>query len=132
MRFKAIEKKNIAGLLDLLSLLSVLQYCVYRFLQSTMFNFYYSQRYKLFTMGLMLVFGGVRYLYIIVRKLREKEKKEKTKFILKCGFAWLLALPFFYVGWVHDYKMLALLPICCMCLYDMEQSKILKFFFFFL
>ena len=130
MRFKAIEKKNIAGLLDLLSLLSVLQYCVYRFLQSTMFNFYYSQRYKLFTMGLMLVFGGVRYLYIIVRKLREKEKKEKTKFILKCGFAWLLALPFFYVGWVHDYKMLALLPICCMCLYDMEQSKILKFFVF--
>ena len=43
--------------------------------------------------------------------------------------AWILALPFFYVGWKQDYKFLIFLPICCMCLYDMQAEKVLKAFF---
>lgn len=121
----------LARVLDTLSLFSVLQYCVYRFLQSTMFNFYYSQRYKLITMGLLIIFGGIRYVYIVINKLKGyKEKKEKKKYVLRCGAAWILALPFFYVGWLHDYKNLILLPICCMCLYDMEAEKVCRRFSF--
>ncbi len=114
-------------MLDALSLGAVLQYCLYRFLQSTMFNFYYSNTYKLVTMGLLLVFGGVRYLYVVVMKWRGKNKKER-KSLFYCVGAWFLALPFFYVGWLHDYKNLIFLPICCMCLYDMKAGKILKSF----
>lgn len=121
-------KKRQRWILDLLSLGAVLQYCAYRFLQSTMFTFYYSNTYKLITIGLLLVFGGIRYLYVVAGKLREKNTEEKRKFILYCIGVWLLALPFFYVGWKHDYKVLIFLPICCMCLYDMEAEKILKAF----
>ena len=125
---KLKTRETLEWCLDTLSLLSVLQYCVYRFLQSTMFNFYYSQSYKLITMGLLLVFGGIRYLYVIAKKWNEKDREERRKFVLFCGLAWLLALPFFYVGWLHDYKNLIFLPICCMCLYDMEAERIFKWF----
>lgn len=126
---KLKTRASLEWCLDTLSLFSVLQYCAYRFLQSTMFNFYYSQRYKLITMGLLLVFGGIRYLYIVINKLKGYgEKNDRIKFILQCGGAWLLALPFFYVGWLHDYKNLIFLPICCLCLYDMEAEKVCKSF----
>ena len=39
--------------LDTYSLWAVLHYCIYRFLQSTMFVIYYSQTYKMITMGLL-------------------------------------------------------------------------------
>lgn len=126
-----LKKRNrLEWSLDAFSLGAVLQYCVYRFLKSTMFNFYYSLQYKLFTMGILLLFGGIRYLYVLCKKWKEKDQKERKRFVWNCGFAWLLALPFFYVGWKHDYKWLVLLPICCMCLYDMEADKILKAFVF--
>lgn len=121
-------RKRLEWILDTLSLCAVLQYCVYRFLQSTMFNFYYSQTYKILTMGLLLVFGGVRYLRLVYLKLKERDNKGKREFILKAGFAWLLALPFFYVGFLHDYKVLIFLPVCCMCLYDMDAGKVCRWF----
>ena len=123
---KLKTRKTLEWCLDTFSLLSVLQYCVYRFLQSTMFNFYYPQTYKLVTMGLLLAFGGMRYLYVIMKKWKGKDEKGRRKFLLNCGLAWLLALPFFYVGWLHDYKNLIFLPVCCMCLYDMEAEKVFK------
>ena len=126
---KLETRETLERCLDTFSLFSVLQYCVYRFLQSTMFNLYYSQRYKLITMGLLLVFGGIRYLYIFISRLKGyEEKQDKIKYILRCGGAWLLALPFFYVGWLHDNKNLIFLPICCMCLYDMDAGKICRAF----
>ena len=123
------REESIKRILDWLSLGSVLQYATYRFLQSTMFVIYYSQVYKLITMGLLILFGGARYLYIIIGKRKGYEdKREKNGFIIRCCGTWLLALPFFYVGWKHDYKVLIFLPICCMCLYDMEAEKVLKWF----
>ncbi len=113
--------------MDALALGSVLQYCIYRFLQSTMFQFYYSKRYKLFTMALLLFFGGIRYLYKLVQKWNERE--DKKGFVIRVIGAWILALPFFYVGWKHDYKFLIFLPICCMCLYDMDSGKVCRWFF---
>ena len=123
-------KHRLEWVLDALSLGAVLQYAAYRFLQSTMFNFYYSQMYKMVTMGLLLVFGGIRYLYVVVGKWKGKNNEEKKKFALYCIGAWILALPFFYVGWLHDYKFLIFLPICCMCLYDMDAGKVCRWFAF--
>ena len=131
--FSAFMKKRSSKIewwLDALSLVAVLQYAGYRFLQSTMFTFYYSYIYKVVTLGLMLLFGGVRYLYKIASRLKTcADKKETMSFLLHCAGAWILALPFLYVGWVHDYKFLMLLPICCMCLYDMEAGKVFRSFF---
>ncbi len=122
-------KKHFKWVLDTLSLGAVLQYCAYRFLQSTMFNFYYSNTYKLLTMGLLIVFGGVRYLYVVISKLKGyEEKKGRIQYLLRCGGAWLLALPFCYVGWLQDYKVLIFIPVCCMCLYDMEAERVCKWF----
>ena len=124
----ALEKRNkLAWILDALSLAAVLQYAAFRFLQSTMFVFYYSNIYKMITMGLLIVFGGIRYLYVAWGKLKQSE--DKKKYILSSMGAWLLALPFFYVGWKQDYKFLIFLPICCMCLYNMQAEKVLKAFF---
>lgn len=117
--------------LDALSLGAVLQYVAYRFLRSTMFVLYYSQIYKMATMGLLLVFGGARYLYKIADKLKScSDRKARIFWLLGCVGAWLLALPYFYVGWKHDYKFLIILPICCMCLYDMNAGKVFKWFAF--
>ena len=92
----ALEKRNkLAWILDALSLAAVLQYAAFRFLQSTMFVFYYSNIYKMITMGLLIVFGGIRYLYVAWGKLKQSE--DKKKYILSSMGAWLLALPFFYV-----------------------------------
>ena len=126
--YREKTRKTFEWCLDTFSLLSVLQYCTYRFMQSTMFVIYYSQIYKLITMGLLLAFGGARYLYVLIQKWKEKDREERKRFILNCGFAWILALPFFYVGWLHDYKVLIFMPICCMCLYDMKAEKVLRSF----
>ena len=58
------------------------------------------------------------------------ERKERAKkYVMHVVSAWILALPFFYVGWRNDYKVLIFMPVCCMCLYNMESKKILKSFF---
>ena len=123
------QLKRLEWGLDALSLMAVLQYCIYRFLQSTMFNFYYSQTYKMITLLLLLAFGGMRYLYVVITKLKRcKEKRERVQFFLRCGGAWILAVPFLYVGWLHDYKFLIFIPICAMCLYDMMPEKVCRAF----
>ena len=122
------KRKRLEWILDALSLGAVLQYAAYRFLQSTMFVFYYSNTYKKITMLLLIVFGGVRWLYLATKKWKERDEQGRKRFLLYCLGAVILALPFFYVGWKHDYKFLIFLPICCMCLYDMRAEKILKAF----
>ena len=127
------EKKafSMNAVLDTFSLAAVLQYIAYRFLQSTMFVIYFSNLYKIMTLAVLLVFGGARYTRLIIEKFKAKKTiEEKRKFIAYCAFAWCLALPFIYVGWKHDYKFLIFLPVCCMCLYDMEAEKILRAFAF--
>ena len=125
------RSKRVQKILNALSLGAVLQYSIFRFLQSTMFPFYYSNMYKIATMCLLLVFGGIRYLFVIVHKLKDlPEKKEKTQYLIRCLFAWCLAFPFFYTGWKYNYKPLIFLPFCCMCLYDIEAGKVFKAFAF--
>ena len=116
--------------LDALSLASVLFYVIYRFLQSTMFQFYYSNRYKMLTIILPIVFGGIRFLYLVLKKCWATESyKKQSFFILRCILSFCLAIPFLLVGWMHDYKMMIYLPICCMCLYDMVPEKVCRVFF---
>ena len=118
--------------LDALSLASVLFYVIYRFLQSTMFQFYYSNRYKMLTFILPIVFGGIRFLYLVLKKCWATESyKKQSFFILRCFLSFCLAIPFVLVGWMHDYKMLIYLPICCMCLYDMVPDEFLASLFSF-
>ena len=66
---KRKEHRRLEQVLDGLSLASVLFYTIYRFLQSTMFQFYYSNRYKLLTIILPVVFGGIRFLYLVFKEI---------------------------------------------------------------
>lgn len=126
---KQKEHHRLEMVLDALSLASVLFYAIYRFLQSTMFQLYYSNRYKMLTIILPIVFGSIRFLYLVLKKFWAAEShKEQSFFILRCIFAFCLAIPFLLVGWMHDYKMLIYLPICCMCLYDMVPEKVCRWF----
>ena len=126
---KRKEHRRLEQVLDGLSLASVLFYSIYRFLQSTMFQFYYSNRYKLLTIILPVVFGGIRFLYLVLKKYwADESHKEQSFFILRCILAFCLAIPFVLVAWMHDYKMLIYLPICCMCLYDMVPEKVCRAF----
>ena len=127
---KREEHRRLEQVLAGLSLASVLFYSIYRFLQSTMFQFYYSNRYKLLTIILPVVFGGIRFLYLVLKKYwADESHKEQSFFILRCILAFCLAIPFVLVAWMHDYKMLIYLPICCMCLYDMMPEKVCRSFF---
>ena len=124
------DNRRLETVLDALSLAAVLQYAVYRFLQSTMFRLYYSNRYKMLTMLLLIVFGGIRFLYLVLKKCRAVgNRKEQSFFMLRCALAFCIAIPFVLVGWMHDYKALIFLPICCMCLYDMAPEKVCRAFF---
>ena len=126
---KREKHRRLEQVLDGLSLASVLFYTIYRFLQSTMFQFYYSNRYKMLTIILPIVFGGIRFLYLVLRKCWTSESyKKQSFFILRCILSFCLAIPFVLVGWMHDYKMLIYLPICCMCLYDMVPEKVCRVF----
>ncbi len=117
-------------ILDTLSLASVLHYAVFRFLQSTMFRLYFSDRYKTVTILLLVFFGGIRFIYLAQKKCRAADSpKALSFFLLRCVLAFCLAIPFVVVGWIHDYKLLIFLPICCLCLYDMATEKIFRAFF---
>ena len=121
-------KKKLEKAADILALFAVMQYAVFRFLQSTMFIIYYSDTYKIITMMLLIIFGGVRYIYLLAKELKHIRKSERSVYIFKCAAIWCLALPFLYVAWKHNYKVLVFLPVCCMCLYGMEARKVLKAF----
>lgn len=126
---KSITQLDARKTLDTLSLLAVLNYAALRFFQSTMFQFYYSDQYKLITMVFLICFGGVRWLSISVEKWKGYiDKKQKVVYFVKSIGAVILALPFVLVGWIHNYKFLIFIPICCMCLYEMEARKVLKAF----
>jgi len=54
--------------LEWLSLASVLHYAVFRFVQSTMFQLYFSNWYKVLTLLLLAFCGGIRFLYLVLKK----------------------------------------------------------------
>ena len=127
---KQEEHRRLERILDALSLAAVLHYAVFRFLQSTMFQFYYSDRYKTATILLLIFFGGIRFLYLAMKKSwAAGTPKAQSFFFLRCLLALALAVPFVVVGWMHDYKLLIFLPFCCLCLYDMATEKIYRAFF---
>ena len=124
---KDYRKRNLyEKCIDTLSLGAVLHYASYRFLQSTMFSFYYSEMYKTVTMLLLVFFGGIRWLYIIIQKW--DSSSDRKKLLLNILASFCLALPFVYTGLKQNYKFLVFLPVCCMCLYNMSAKKVLKYF----
>ena len=130
LSFSAIIRKHpVSWWLDQLSILAVMQYVVYRFLQSTMFSFVYTNKYKMITFGIVLLFGGMRFLYFAIQILRSKEdiraKKKQLAHLLCIG---CLAIPFVYVGWKHDYKFLIFLPLAAFCLYNIDAKLVLRWF----
>lgn len=135
--FKTIQKWHIMRearihdrfelILDILSLSAVLHYIVYRFLQSTMFVVYYSNTYKVITLIFLIALGGLRYIYLVGKMcLGYETSHERISYIFQQLLLWAISIPFVYVGWLHDYKFLIFLPLCCMCLYKMKQEKVLK------
>lgn len=129
-RFKKNEEHaRLERILDALSLAAVLHYAVFRFLQATMFQLYYSNRYKTLTMLLLIFLGGIRFVYLVLKKCWTADHpRTQTFFLLRCFFAFCLAIPFVLVGWMHDYKALVFLPVCCMCLYAMAPEKVCRAF----
>lgn len=125
------KTKNISQLLDTLALFSVLQYSVYRFLQSTMFPFVYSEKYKVLTFALLVIFGGVRFLFLFICRLTSiKKNNDKIVCCIKYFFWGCISIPFIYVGFKYDYKVIIFIPITAMCLYDMDYHWILKKYVF--
>lgn len=127
---KPEKKKTVAFCLDALALGSVLHYAAFRFLQqSTMFPLIYSDRYKTITLLLLIVFGGIRFAYLFLRKLWNiEDEKKRIGEVIRFLFLACLALPFFYVGMIHDLKVLIYTPFAALCLYDMKVEKVLRWF----
>lgn len=117
-------KCSIQEWLDLLSLVAVLQYVSFRFLQSTMFPFIYSDVYKVLTMASLIMFGSARYAFLLIQSESEKRKRIIRRFLLLI----LIAIPFVYVGWKQDYKILIFMPVVAFCLLDMNPEKVIKGF----
>lgn len=125
------KKRNdkIRKALDVITLLSVLQYAAYRFMQSTMFAFVYSQTYKWGTFGLLLVSGTFRFLYILLHEWKDQAKHRDRKRYLNKGIIIVCVfIPFFYTGWKHDYKVLVFMPFIALCLYNMKTRIVLYSF----
>ena len=121
--------RHIETLLDSLALAAVLHYAVFRFLQNTMFVFNYSEWYKTITLLLMILAGGIRFMYLILKKYwHTPEARDKSFMLLRCIFVFSLAMPFVLVGFLHDYKLLVFLPFAALCLYDMKSETIFRSF----
>ena len=124
-----VAKKRLEWCLDALSLAAVIQYVGYRFLQATMFEFIYSELYKTLTFLSLLVFGGVRFVYLFARKLwADADEKAQIRRFLKFVGVCVLAVPFFIVAYLHDYKFLIFIPICWMCLYDLQAELVFRWY----
>ena len=124
------KKKLLNNCLDALSLGSVIHYAAFRFLQqSTMLPLIYSERYKIVTLLLLAVFGGVRFAYLFLHRLWSiEDKKRQAETVVKACFIACLAIPFFYAGLIYDLKALVYLPFAVLCLYDMGEEKIFRWF----
>lgn len=124
-----VAKRRLENCLDALSLAAVMQYVGYRFLQSTMFPFIYSGLYKAATLMALVIFGGARFAYLFARKLwADADEKAQIRRFLKFVGVCFLALPFFLVAYLHDYKPLMFIPICWMCLYDMPADLVFRWY----
>ena len=125
------SRQRLEMILDALALGAVIHYAVFRFLQNSMFTFYYSDLYKSITLLLLVFLGGIRFLYIILIKFWQTAQPQRQSFLLlRCAFFISLSIPFFLVGWMHDYKMLFFLPFAALCLYDMDAGKVFRVFAF--
>lgn len=125
------RQQRLETIFDAMAIVSVMHYVVFRFLQSTMFGFYYSDRYKTITLLSLILTGGLRYLYLLLKKvLMISEPKKQSLLLLRHMLVFSLAIPFFLVGWMHNYKLLFFLPFTALCLYDMEPEKVFRAFLF--
>ena len=116
-------------ILDGLSLFSVLHYAVFRFLQSTMFPFIYSDIYKTIILLCMIIVGGVRFEYICWNSIKRcNETDTKKRFFILHILIGCLSVPFVFIGLKNDYKILVFMPICVLCLYKMAPEQIFRWF----
>lgn len=121
--------RRLEGALDALSLAAVMQYIGYRFLQTTMLPFLYSERYKTATFLSLLVFGGARFAWRFARRLwAEADEKAQIRRFMGLVGAGVLAVPFFLVAWRHDYKMLIFIPVLWLCLYDLPAERVFRWY----
>ena len=116
--------------LDIISLLAVLNYIGYRFFQSTMFPFVYTNIYKYLSFGAIIFVGMIRYVFLLIRK--HKRRNNILGIVIFLCLAGIISLPFIYIGWKHDYKNIFILPFVALCLYDMDYQTLLKSFVFFI
>ena len=131
-RFERENSKNrtrVETILDALAIAAVMHYAVFRFLQSTMFYFFYTDRYKTVTLLLLILIGGIRFLYLLLKKVwRISEPKDQSFLLLRHALAFCLAIPFFLSGWLHNFKTLFFLPFAALCFYDMKPEKVFRVF----
>lgn len=126
-----VESTKATYCLDTLALFAVMQYVSYRFLQSTMFPFVYSERYKFLTFALVVLIGVLRFFVLFIIKFCSLYGAgRKSWYVLKCGISACLALPFIFVGHKYDYKVMIFLPMAALCLYDMDYHRVLRWFTF--
>ncbi len=122
-KIKKIVKKTI----DTLSLLAVLNYIVYRFLQSTMFPLVYTNTYKLFTTIWMIIAGLLHFCFIFIEQYRAaSEREDKAKLFFYVSVCVCISIPFLYVAKKYNYKFLVFLPLVSLCLYKMNPEKVLR------
>lgn len=123
------EQKRVETILDALAIAAVMHYAVFRFLQSTLFVFHYTDRYKTITLLLLILTGGIRFLYLMLKKLWQIPDPGKQSFLLlRCILACCLAIPFFLTGLLHNCKPLIFLPFAVLCFYGMDPEKICRIF----
>ena len=115
-------------LFDTLSLIVVMQYVAYRYLQSTVFPFVFTNLYKYITISSLAIIGGIRFCYIFRKEYLLWDTAKRFKEIVIFFLVAFLALPFLYVGWKHDYKVLVFYPLTALCFYNLDYRKVLRWF----
>lgn len=112
-----------------LSLIAVLQYVAFRFLQSTMFPLIYSDLYKTITIFSLAIIGGSRFLWLLTDKYRiSTDTNERKKTVVLFFIVVFFSVPFIYVGWRQDYKILVFMPLAAISLYGIKPEKVIKWF----
>ena len=126
---KLREQKRAETILDALAVTAVMHYAVFRFLQNTLFVFNYTYWYKTITLLMLILTGGIRFLYFMLKKLwRIPDPGKQSFLLLRCALTLCLAIPFFLTGLLHNCKPLIFLPFAVLCFYGMKPEKVCRVF----
>ncbi len=113
---------------DALALIAAMQYVAYRFLQSTMFSFIYSEPYKYVTFISLVAIGGARLSCMFIQRMHQWKKYATFRYAGKCLLFIFVSAVFAYVGVKNDYKFWVFVPIVAVCLYGIDPEKVFLWF----